>query len=141
MPEEEASFTFVDKRHAVAEPEPVIEEPVVEEQGEEAFDGGAARPDVYGLLGYCLSLLSAEAWHKLGLLADPQTGQAQADLPQAKVAIDAVGDLAARLEAAPEASVPASMRRELKTLLNDLRLNYVAQRDQPTAPQSIISPP
>ncbi len=85
-------------------------------------------PGTYELIGYCINLLAQQAWLKLGLLADPQTGIATPDLDEAKVAVDTVGDLAARLEAAPEGIVPADLRRDLKTLLNDLRLNYVSQR-------------
>lgn len=144
MAEDENGFTFVDKRRMAAEPaEPPSETPAQSQPqtatqenspfeaagGEgDAGDEGQA-PDVYSMIGYCISLLSAEAWQKLGLLADPTTGEASPDLPQAKVAIDAVSDLAARLESAPEEIVPASLRRDLRSLMNDLRLNYVAQRD------------
>ena len=144
MAEEEQGFTFVDKRRVQAETvesEPALpaetqaqtaselDEQSFEDEGE---DDGAA-PDVYSLIGYCISLLSAQAWQCLGLLADPQTGQAQADLTQAKVAIDAVGDLAARLEAAPSDVVPENLRRDLRTLVNDLRLNFVSRQNQPSA--------
>ncbi len=143
MAEEEAGFTFVDKRRTQAEapaeavtaaaPEPIPTE--VADAGDEADaygldEEGAAgvAPSTYDLIGYCINLLSSQAWQKLGLLADPQTGEAKPDLAEAKVAIDAVGDLAARLETAPEAVISADMRRDLRTLLNDLRLNYVSQR-------------
>ncbi len=140
MAEEETGFTFVDKRRT-AVPETVIApdtetqsaaEPVMTaEPATEAGDAGRedrTAPTTYDLLGYCINLLASQAWQKLGLLADPQTGEAQPDLAEAKVAIDAVGDLASRLDAAPDAVVPADLRRELKTLVNDLRLNYVSQR-------------
>lgn len=137
MAEDENGFTFVDKRRTQASEEaapPSAPEPIgaasVDAEPEADLSGEGAAPDIYGMLGYCVSLLATEAWHKLGLLADPQTGEAQTDLSQAKVAIDAVGDLAARLEAAPAEAVPSTLRRDLKTLLNDLRLNYVARRGQ-----------
>ena len=148
---EEESFTFVDKRRAPAEssvqtpaaatPEQTPLEAVQaggEADGSEfdsemdaALAGGVA-PSTYDLIGYCINLLSSQSWQKLGLLTDPQTGEAKPDLVEAKVAIDAVGDLAARLETAPEAVISADMRRDLRTLLNDLRLNYISQRG-PTA--------
>ena len=144
MPEEESGFTFVDKRRTAPEPEaeaavPVAVEPVAVEPVAEAGTEGMAdaelsdedlnrSPGTYELIGYCINLLAQQAWLKLGLLADPQTGIAAPDLDEAKVAVDTVGDLAARLEAAPEGIVPADLRRDLKTLLNDLRLNYVSQR-------------
>lgn len=147
MAEEEAGFTFVDKRRAPAEtpaetpalePEPspaIAFENISEEESRAAetdpMEAGGM-PGTYELIGYCLNLLASQSWQKLGLLADPQTGEAKPDLVEAKVAIDAVGDLAARLESAPETVIPADMRRELRTLLNDLRLNYVSQRDHST---------
>lgn len=146
MPEEDEGFTFVDKRRVQAEttaeetPAPAATEPqptAAEDLETDAAAGlsdddldDGAPPDTYSLLGYCISLLASDAWQKLGLLADPRSGQAQPDLAQAKVAIDAVGDLASRLEAAPREAVPDSLRRDLRTLLNDLRLNYVAQQGQ-----------
>ena len=139
MAEEESGFTFVDKRRVQAEDTaPAAESvaPAPEVSGdapdEEDLDAGPA-PDIYGVLGYCISVLATEAWQRLGLIANPQTGEDAMDLDQAKVAIDAVGDLAARLESAPEEAVPSALRRDLKTLLNDLRLNYVARRGEPSA--------
>lgn len=145
MAEEETGFTFVDRRRtavdavpeapaeAVAGAETGGEENLSEENLSEEnladIDAGTDRaPTTYDLLGYCINLLASQAWQKLGLLADPQTGEAQPDLTEAKVAIDAVGDLASRLDAAPADVVPADLRRDLKTLVNDLRLNYVSQR-------------
>lgn len=143
MAEEEQGHTFVDKRRAQAETAEAEAPPIVEaspdldeplyDDGDEAEGGDGEAPDVYALLGYCVSLLSAQAWQCLGLLADPQTGETQPDLAQAKVAIDAVGDLAAHLEAAPREAVPENLRRDLRTLVNDLRLNFVARQNQPPA--------
>lgn len=142
MAEEETGFTFVDKRRAQAEETPGAEAAADRGDGLEGdgledvgLDSGAA-PSVYELIGYCINLLASQAWQKLGLLADPQTGEAKPDLDEAKVAIDTVADLAVRLETAPETVVPAAMRRELRTLLNDLRLNYVSQRGQDAAPEA-----
>lgn len=140
MPEEEAGFTFVDKRRTAPEAEvtaaPALDAEVMEPAAEaddlsdmEISEADLNRsPGTYELIGYCINLLAQQAWLKLGLLADPQTGIAAPDLDEAKVAVDTVGDLAARLEAAPEGIVPTDLRRDLKTLLNDLRLNYVSQR-------------
>ncbi len=147
MAEEETGFTFVDRRRTAVEavPEPVAAETYAEpvaapeafsdadmldaESAEDAeYDGDGRVPTTYDLLGYCINLLASQAWQKLGLLADPQTGEAQPDLAEAKVAIDAVGDLASHLDAAPDSAIPPDLRRELKTLVNDLRLNYVSQR-------------
>lgn len=149
MADEEAGFTFVDKRRTASEtpaetapksdPEVMseAEESAIEESAMEAdedLEAAAGAPGTYDLIGYCINLLASQAWQKLGLLADPQTGEAQPDLADAKVAIDTVGDLAARLESAPETIISPAMRRDLHTLLNDLRLNYVSQRGQGTEP-------
>ena len=149
MAEAEAGFTFVDKRRtqaaAVTEPAAVVEtqaEPEtkdVEAADLLADDGLLAddvqgAPNTYELLGYCINLLASQAWQNLGLLADPQTGEAEPNLAEAKVAIDAVSDLAAHLETAPDAVIPPAMRRELRTLLNDLRLNYVSRRGADAGP-------
>lgn len=141
MAEEETGFTFVDRRRTAVEAAPAFPaethaEPAAASEmfsGEDNLadtdeEGEGRAPTIYDLLGYCINLLASQAWQKLGLLADPQTGEAQPDLAEAKVAIDAVGDLASRLEAAPDSAVPADLRRDLKTLVNDLRLNYVSQR-------------
>lgn len=138
---EEESFTFVDKRRtqAAAVPEPAAPVPEVHAEAApeddapgDGFLGEDAQgtPSTYELIGYCINLLTQQSWQKLGLLADPQTGEATPDLAEAKVAIDAVTDLAGHLEKAPESVVPAAMRRELRTLLNDLRLNYVSRHGQ-----------
>ena len=150
MAEEETGFTFVDKRRITPDAAPQTAETVTvkadttadfseeraeqysaEQYGAEQYGTDAAAdaaPTTYDMIGYCINLLASQAWQKLGLLADPQTGEAQPDLPEAKIAIDVVGDLAARLDSAPETAIPADLRRELRTLVNDLRLNYVSQR-------------
>lgn len=133
MSEEETGFTFVDKRGVPADtldqtkaiqPEAQVTESVVE------VPEAQHSPGTYDLVGYCLNLMASQAWQKLGLLADPQTGEAKPDLVEAKLAIDVVGDLAAHLESASDTQVPSDMRRELRVLLNDLRLNYVARHGE-----------
>lgn len=147
MAEEETGFTFVDKRRTAPQtvPEPAstvaaeTTEMPAEMPASEVFEAapgedslgqqlGEAAPTTYDMIGYCINLLASQAWQKLGLLADPQTGEAQPDLAEAKIAIDAVSDLAGRLDAAPETIIPTDLRRDLRTLVNDLRLNYVSQR-------------
>jgi len=138
MAEEAEVFTFVDKRRTQVDLPPVLDAeestdygPTVEESGEIPASEEHRSPGTYDLIGYCLNLMASQAWQKLGLLADPQTGETEPNLDEAKVAIDTVVDLAARLESAPSTEVPTEMRRELKVLLNDLRLNYVARRGDP----------
>ncbi len=144
MADEEQGFTFVDKRGAAvdtsaekaalpdAEPRADTSEVSASAMPDEAENGTS---DIYSVLGYCMSILASEAWQRLGLIADQRTGEAKQDLAQAKVAIDAVGDLAVRLEAAPTEFVPEALKRDLRTLLQDLRLNYVSQQGQSTGAQ------
>jgi hypothetical protein len=137
--EDEPGFTFVDKRkvvseeqaaEAVAPPEEAQNSAAAAIPAEEAADEAYIdeTPNVYDVLQYCAKVLAGDAWQKMGLLADPRTGSAQADLPQAKVAIDVVGDLVGRIDTAPEAAVSTAERRDMRNLLNDLRLNFVNQR-------------
>src|SRR5580692_1753159 len=84
------------------------------------------------LLAYCVKLLTSDAWLKMGLLAEAATdgeeGSTNPDLAQAKLAIDAVSDLIDRLAEAPDVDISQGQRRELRDILNDLRLNYVSLR-------------
>ncbi len=141
MADEEQGFTFVDKRRAAAEtpaadramPDAPLDTNAPDLSASPASDDADNGPsDIYSVLGYCLSILASEAWQMLGLIADQSTGEARQDLAQAKVAIDAAGDLGARLEAAPAEFVPDALKRDLRTLLQDLRLNYVSQQGQST---------
>src|SRR5450432_243682 len=130
MPEEESGFIFVDKRKTSADTEPEDEVTASEEpadpavldddaEGSDAAQNGDG-PSVYDLLQYMVQLLAAEAWHKMGLIANPTTGVATVDLAQARVAIDSVADIVGRLESAPESALEPAARRDLRNLLNDL---------------------
>jgi len=145
MPEEaEETFTVRDRRRfyteddtesaATAEtaPTPVVsgeveyvdedEEDDSEMEGSDGYDT-AALPDVYSVLALFLGELRNLAWMRMGLIANPGTGQIERDLAQAKVAIDTVGFLASQLEpvVAPEERLP------LKALVSDLQVNFVEQ--------------
>jgi hypothetical protein len=146
MAEEEAGFTFVDKRAAVVTDAEEPAESGQETPQEDAFaaeaepadasraeaesqpEGAQGTPNVWVLLHYSLQLFAQHAWVSLGLVADPATGQSRADLAEARVAIDTVSDLASRLESAPADVIPSNARRDLRNLVNDLRLNYVNQK-------------
>jgi hypothetical protein len=80
-------------------------------------------PDIYSVLALFLGELRNLAWLRMGLLANPATGEIERDLPQAKIAIDTVGFLAAQLEpaVAPEERLP------LKAMVSDLQINFVEQ--------------
>ncbi|MGO8669997.1 MAG: DUF1844 domain-containing protein [Capsulimonadaceae bacterium] len=149
MVDAEDGFNFVDKRRTVAgdtvvdavdavdttprvptdteEPEP---EPAVDHQASAAEPDDDEDPaEIWTLLQYCVHMLAAQSWQKLGLIADPRTAKVHRDLVQARVAIDAVGDLCSRLETAPDGILDAAARRELRNMVSDLRMNFVTQRN------------
>ena len=80
--------------------------------------------DVWGLLNYCLLLLHSHAWQTMGLMPMPGTGKVNKDLEQARVAIDAAASLANQLEA----KLSGQQLRDLRTMISDLRLNFVNQQ-------------
>ena len=133
---EERGFEVVDKRGTAGPPEEPAAEPETagageepEEADEEPLDFSGFNPfagiTVGGILQMTVSLLSERAWIDMGMVADPGSGQVEKKLDEAKLAIDALTDLSRHLEplAAPEE------RRELQTMLTNLRLNFVRQRD------------
>ena len=76
---------------------------------------------VYDTLRFAISLLGQQAWMRLGLTVLPGQTEPVADLPQARVAIDALEALARLLEPGSD----EAEKRELHTLLDNLRVNYV----------------
>lgn len=72
----------------------------------------------------CISLLASKAWEAMGLVPDPATKRIKRALPDAQIAIDAAAALADLIRG----RVGDAERRELDTLLMNLRLNFVEQR-------------
>ncbi len=110
-------------------------EPAQSDTQEQVPKGELSQPlSVPQALLFSISLFAELAWQKLGLHPDPVTKQIAADLPQAKVAIDAV---AALVELA-KGQVGEREYRELRTLLANLQLNFVyqSQRQQPSSNSS-----
>ena len=70
-----------------------------------------------------IDILHQGSWIAMGLIADPATGEIKRDLEQARIAIDCVGYLAAKVE--PD--LDDHTRRELKNLVSDLQINFVQQ--------------
>jgi hypothetical protein len=83
-------------------------------------------PDAPGLVMTCISLLAAKAWEALGLVPDPATKKLERNLDDAKLAIDATAALAEVIR--PGAS--EGERREIETLVTNLRLNFVEQKNK-----------
>lgn len=144
--EEEEGFTFRDRRRMATEdpaptpaptPSPIPTATVAPEPAPELYDatgfeegeyeGGEEEsteiPDVRSILALFMGELRNLAWLRMGLVANPMTGQIEKDLAQAQMAIDTVGYLAQQLEphVAPEERLP------LKAMVSDLRMNFVEQ--------------
>ncbi|MBC8140174.1 MAG: DUF1844 domain-containing protein [Armatimonadetes bacterium] len=153
MPEEsEEGFVFRDRRRsasteeAVAAPVETQAETLMETSREaqgEAYDDqdiaemgempegmngvDGSLPDVYSVLALFLQELRSLAWLRMGLVANPSTGQIERDLEQARTAINTVSFLAQQLDAvvSPEEKLP------LKALVSDLQINFVEQSKRP----------
>ena len=79
---------------------------------------------VYAVLATFVDQMSAIAWQKLGLQHDFITGKLEPDVEQARVAIDVVAKMVDLLEA----ECDEQDRRQLQSLVRDLRLNFVAKQ-------------
>ncbi|MGH2628371.1 MAG: DUF1844 domain-containing protein [Anaerolineales bacterium] len=100
---------------AAATPPP--EAPPPETAAGEPVDAGA-------LVLTCISLLASKAWEAMGLIPDPATKRIERRMEDAQLAIDAAAALADLLRE----KLGDTDRRELDTLLMNLRLNFVEQR-------------
>jgi hypothetical protein len=97
---------------------------------EEQPSGAASQPlpEATALVTTCLSLLAAKAWEALGLVPDPATKKIERNLDDAKLAIDAAAALADVIRP----RVSEGERREIETLVTNLRLNFVEQKSKAT---------
>ncbi len=99
------------------------EPPAPNERAAEPAEGPV---DTTSLLRWCVSLLAANAWQGMGLVPDPATQKVERNLDDARLAIDAVAALADQLRP----RLPDAERRQLETLLTDLRLNFMQQKER-----------
>jgi len=152
MPEEDKpDFEVIDRRHSAqeqseaaeeppaepepseAQPAPVAEEPPAE--AAPASDTAEEAPSAEELaqlftaeyaLAAAIDQFQRLAWVGLGLQPHPITGKVAEDLPEARVAIDVLGDLVDRFEQLRgEKEV-----RDLRLVLSNLRINYVQRAPQ-----------
>jgi hypothetical protein len=141
MPEDqETGFTFVDKRRGSDNGEDGAdttgpESPTSsEERASAPEDGGGASAGPFQVphlsatdrIAFCINWLSEGAWISLGLVRDPATEKIEQDLAGARTLIDAIAYLAEKAEA----GVDEAAKRELQTLVRDLRLNFVQQQNR-----------
>ena len=106
-----------------------------ESRGSEASDAEAGRAGAAGgrealppitareLVGIYVGQLQELAWSRMGLTPNPTSGTIEKDLADARFAIDCIADLVGRLDPL----VDPTTRRELQTMLSNLRLNFVQQ--------------
>lgn len=81
--------------------------------------------EMSAVLRLCIAQLSAVAWQKMGLQADPFTNAIHKDIAQARTAIDAAAALLEKL--LPQ--LGGREARDYQSLLVDLRMNFLKQAD------------
>jgi len=130
MEEEEEHFEFVDKRRTAQSQDARGGE--YERAQQEPQSGGKPQPEetqehprlaAMDRLFMCLDILQQGAWIALGLVTDPVTNKVERNLEEAQQLIDAVAAICEVLDPAVEEPV----RRDLRNLVANLRLNYVNQ--------------
>ena len=84
------------------------------------------QPPMLDLVQTFLNVLAARAWQHLGLVPDPSSGKVERRLEDAQLAIDAAAALAEVLRP----RVGERDRREVETLITNLRLNFVEQKSR-----------
>jgi hypothetical protein len=105
----------------IPEPGPHGQVPPEETPAEAGPEMTMADLTVYDTLRFMVNLLGQQAWIHLGLVMAPGKQEIEQDLTQARVAIDTLAAVAEQLQ--PDAS--EEEKRELESLLSNLRVNYV----------------
>jgi hypothetical protein len=136
---EEQGFEVVDKRRVNADGTPREESKgpeagaPSETSGAESSAGGGTGPTgeaqslppitAQELVGLYINQLQEIAWSRMGLTPNPTSGTIERDLTDARLAIDCAADLIGRIEPL----LDAGAQRDLRTMLANLRLNFVQQ--------------
>ena len=97
---------------------------------DEAKAAGEQLADTVELLRWMIGVLGGCAWQNLGLVPHPETKKVTRNLEDARLAIDAAASLIEHLKP----RVDETERRELDTLLANLRLNFVEQQAKSEQP-------
>lgn len=97
-----------------------------EEEMTEEIGGQEAMPEprVEDILQFAISIFTEQAWFKMGIRANPASGETKADLPQAQLAIDAI----AALIPLTEGRFDPHVVRDLKNMLASLQMNFVQRK-------------
>lgn len=137
IPDDEKDYTFADKRGS-AEPDgaQTAKEPTAESTnttpetpGTETDEG---HPEYHHLspidrMLMCIDILQQGAWIAMGLRAEPVTGELTPDMAHARLLVDSVEHLSNTIMS----ELDAPTRRDLKTLLSNLQVNFVRQKSRP----------
>ena len=83
--------------------------------------------DTVELVRWIIGVLAGSAWQNLGLVPNPASKKVVRNLEDARLAIDAAASLIEHLKP----RVDEKERRDLDTLLANLRLNFVEQSGKP----------
>jgi len=83
-------------------------------------------PDAISLIATCISLLANTAWQAMGLVPNPSTKTIERHFDEAQLAIDAAAALADLLRP----RIGDRERRDLETLVANLRINFVEQKSK-----------
>ena len=124
-------LTAPEEEEEVPEPPPHGRIPPEEAEAGETGAEAEGRPatladlDIYDTLRFMIGVLNQAAWMHLGLVVAPGKSEAQTDLAQARVAIDALEALAGQLRLVAD----AIEQRELDSILANLRINYVKRAE------------
>ncbi len=89
------------------------------------------------LLTQLVALFQATALQQMGKLKNPMTDEIAKDLHQAKISIDMLD----MLEAKMKGNLTPEEERMLATVLRDLRLNYVDEVNKAPAPSAAPGEP
>src|SRR5437773_7497836 len=96
-------------------------------EGETQSDIQQELADTVELLRWIIGVLAGSAWQNLGLVPNPASRRVGRDLEAARLDIDAVASLIDHLKC----RVDEKERRDLDTLLANLRVNFVEQGRKP----------
>ena len=88
----------------------------------------AGLPDSASLVATCISLLAEKAWQAMGLVPNPATKTIERRFDEAQLVIDAAAALADLLRP----RLGDRERREVETLVANLRINFVEQKSKAT---------
>lgn len=129
QPAEEESSGPPEEAAPEAEAESVEEEapgpPEEEAPPEQPESVTFADLTIYETLRFMVGMLSQQGWVHLGLQVAPSSQDPQMDLAQARVAIDTLEVVVDKLE--PDTN--EEEKRELITLLSNLRINYLKKAE------------